>query len=86
MLFNCENCGCMFNGRKQYDVAGRVVCPSCGFLVYQEPYVNVRKKERIRKGFAPHPQMDIREWKRKQRLAEYEKKWKEEEKKKEERA
>lgn len=86
ILFNCENCGSMFNGRKAYEATGEVFCPRCGFLVYRDPSLTVYKKGRQKKGLPPLPIINAHEWARKQRLAAYEKQWKEEEKKKEERA
>lgn len=81
-MFNCENCKAIFNGRKQYDAKGEVFCPSCGFLVFREPSVNVYKKDRQRRDLPPLPQINKREWAKKQREGAYEKKWKKEEKEK----
>lgn len=71
MLFTCGRCKCYFNGRKAYDATGIVKCPKCGFIVFQEPLVNTYKKSRIRKDLAPIPQINMSEWKQKQRLVKY---------------
>jgi len=80
ILFECGQCKCTFNGRKQYDAKGEVFCPRCGFLVFREPGVNVYKKGRQRKGLPPLPIINPREWAKKQHEGRYEKQWKEEEK------